>query len=98
MEGESDGQAVVVCVAYGGEGYKSRLQVTRCQGGWPKGLESGFGLCHGDYTYTYTVQRTRRRSDLRGLHDSHVSGQMAISHLVGHSQRRFVRGRGLDGE
>ncbi len=35
---------VVVCVAYGGEGCKSRLQVTRCQGGWPKGLKSGFGF------------------------------------------------------
>ena len=37
-------------MAYGGEGYKSRLQVTRCQGGWPNGLESGFGLCHGNYS------------------------------------------------
>ena len=35
---------MVVCVAYSGERYKSRLQVTRCLGGWPKGLESGFGL------------------------------------------------------
>ena len=79
----------MVCVAYGGEGYKSRLQVTRCQGGWPNGLESRL--------WPLPRQLIGAEANSVVCNDSHVSGHMAIDNLAGHSQRRFIRGKGLDG-
>ena len=56
---------VVVWVAYGGEGFKSRLQVTRCQGG-QKGWNqaSAFSRISPSVFATATI---RRQSDLHGL-------------------------------
>ena len=49
---------------------------------WPKGLESGFSFFYSRGAFaTATI---RRRSDLHGLHDSHVSGHIVIDHLAGH--------------
>ena len=59
--------------------------------GWPNRLESGFSflsLLPGAFA-TATI---RRRSDLHGLHDSHVSGRIVIDHLAGHCQARLIRG------
>ncbi len=65
--------------------------------GWPKRLESGFGFL---FLYSpggaFATASIRRRSDLHGLHDSHVSGHIVIDHLAGHCQRRFIRRRRAD--
>ena len=67
-------------MAYGGEGCKEQAASDALSGmGGQKGWKQALAFA------TATI---RRRSDLRVLHDSHVSDHMAIDRLAGDYQRR----------